>query len=82
MNEPKSPEMLEALKILDELDIRSGTAQEKLAVLAAARKRIWAIADRAGADSESIRRLVRGLESHERVLEEWPEFDVQPGDRG
>lgn len=79
---PQSPEMAEALQILKAGKFDEGTVEERLAALADARKRIWAIADRAGADSVKIRGLTRGLESTEQALELGPPWsDPLPGDR-
>jgi hypothetical protein len=64
----RSAEMVEALRVLDEADFESGTTEERLAALAEARRRIWEIADRAGADSVTIRGLTRGLERSEEML--------------
>jgi hypothetical protein len=44
--------------------------EAKLAALAAARRRIWELADDAGADELSVRRMSRGLESIEQGLED------------
>jgi len=66
----QSPEMAEALHILDSTDFESGTTEERLAAIATARRRIWAIADRAGHDSNAIRALTRGLETSENLLTE------------
>jgi hypothetical protein len=68
----QSPEMAEALRVLDEADFDSGTKEERLAALAEARRQIWAIADRAGRDSGAIRGLTRGLEKSEELLTEGP----------
>jgi hypothetical protein len=77
-----SPEMREAIRILDEDRLDVGTIDERLAALADARKRILAIADRAGADSLKIRGLTRGLDSTERALELGPPWsDPVPNDR-
>lgn len=78
----QSPEMAEALRVLDSADFEHGSKEERLAALAAARRQIWAIADRAGADSVTIRGLTRGLERTEEDLTEglpWP--DPPAGDR-
>jgi hypothetical protein len=66
----RSPEMLEALRVIDETNFVDGTREERLAAFAEARKRIWAIADRAGADSDRIRWITRGFECTEKYLEE------------
>jgi hypothetical protein len=78
----RSPEMREALRIIDEGKFDEGTREERLAAYAEARKEIWALADRAGADSDRIRSLTRGLESSENALEEnlWP--DPPPDSHG
>jgi hypothetical protein len=72
----RSPEMREALRIIDEGKFDEGTREERLAAYAEARKQIWALADRAGKDTDQIRRLTRGLESSENDLEEniWPDL--------
>ncbi|MFD7157395.1 hypothetical protein ACFV9C_22540 [Kribbella sp. NPDC059898] len=74
----QSPEMTEALQMLNVADFKSGTKEERLAALAAARKQIWAIADRAGADSEKIRWLSRGLEASEDMLTDPAPWDEPP----
>jgi hypothetical protein len=71
----QSPEMTQALQILDAADFTSGTKNERLAALAAARQQIWAIADRAGQDSTAIRGLTRGLESSENLLTDGMPWD-------
>ncbi|TDU82512.1 hypothetical protein EV138_7406 [Kribbella voronezhensis] len=79
----RSPEMREALRIIAEGRFDDGTVDERSAALADVRKRIWAIADRAGADSSQIRNLTRGLESDERALELGPPWsDPRPDNRG
>jgi hypothetical protein len=78
-----SPEMLEARQIIDEAKFDEGTREERLAAYDGARKKIWAIADRAGADSDRIRYLTRRFESTELHLEEGlPWDDPPPGSRG
>ncbi len=74
----QSAEMAEALRVLDSADFESGTDEERLAAYAAARREIWAIADRAGADSHKIRGLTRGLESSENYLTDPPWNDPPP----
>ncbi|HEY3559008.1 MAG TPA: hypothetical protein VG497_28775 [Kribbella sp.] len=74
----QSPEMTEALRLLMTVDVKSGTREERLAALAAARKQIWAIADRAGKDSDKIRWLSRGLESYENMLTDPMPWDEPP----
>ena len=53
-----------------------------LAAFARARQEIWAIADRAGADSTAIRALTRGLESSEELLAEGAPWDEPPAAGG
>lgn len=65
--------------MLDSADFDSGTIEERLAALAAARRQIWAIADRAGADSLAIRALTRGLESSENLLTDGAPWDDPAG---
>lgn len=78
---PPSPEMAEALQIQDTAFYAGGTKEEKLAALAAARKKIWEIADRAGEDSAQIRGLTRMLEHRENDLaEDLPWADPPPAD--
>jgi uncharacterized membrane protein YccC len=80
--EPPTPEMTEALRILDTADFDSGTKEERLAALDKARKQIWAIADRAGNDSATIRGLTRMLERQEEILVDGlPWADPPPDDR-
>ncbi len=75
----QSPEMAEALRVLDSADFDSGTKEQRLAALTAARQQIWTIADRAGQDSSAIRGLTRGLEKSEELLTEGPPWgDDQP----
>ena len=77
---PQSPEMTEAIRIIDEAKFDEGTREEQLAAFAEARKQIWAIADRAGADSDRIRYLTRRFESTENYLEEGLPWDDPPPD--
>lgn len=70
-----SPEMLEARRIINEGKFNEGTNEEQLAAYDAARKKIWAIADRAGTDSSQIRYLTRRFESTELHLEEGSPWD-------
>jgi hypothetical protein len=74
----QSPEMTEALQLLNTADSKSGTKEERLAALSAARRQIWAIADRAGKDSEKIRGLSRGLETSENILTDPMPWDQPP----
>jgi hypothetical protein len=75
----QSPEMAQALHILDSTDFENGTTEERLAAIGDARRRIWALADRAGRDSNAIRALTRGLETSENLLTEGAPWDDQPG---
>ncbi|MDX2967961.1 hypothetical protein [Kribbella solani] len=70
--------MTEALHILDSTDFESGPTERRLTALADARRRIWAIADRAGPDGGTIRGLTRGLESTETRLTEGTPWDNRP----
>lgn len=80
--EPPTPEVAEALRVLDTADFDSGTKEERLAALDKARKQIWAIADRAGDDSATIRGLTRMLERQEEILVDGlPWADPPPDDR-
>ena len=77
----RSPEMAEALRVVDEADFESGTTEERVAALTEARRRIWAIADRAGADSVAIRVLTRGLERSEEILIDGLPWSDRPAGR-
>ncbi|NIK58052.1 hypothetical protein [Kribbella shirazensis] len=77
----QSPEMKQALHILDSTVFETGTTEERLAAIGDARRRIWALADRAGQDSNAIRALTRGLETTENLLTEGAPWDDQPGRR-
>jgi|SRR5215207_8641322 len=74
---PRTPEMTEALHVLNTADLESGTVEQQLAAIDRTRKQIWAIADRAGGqDSANIRSLTRMLERREDSLTEpfpWPD---------
>ncbi|TDD41960.1 hypothetical protein E1263_42365 [Kribbella antibiotica] len=74
----QSAEMAEALDLLNKADFERGTVEERLAVYAATRRALWEIADRAGDDSEEIRRFSRGLETSENYLADPPWDDPQP----
>lgn len=74
-----SPEMAEALRVIDEGKFDEGTREERLAAFDEARKKIWAIADRAGADSDKIRYLTRRFEAIELHLEEGLPWEDPPG---
>ncbi|MEU4607983.1 hypothetical protein AB0F43_33805 [Kribbella sp. NPDC023972] len=76
----RSGEMVEALRVLEEGDFESGSVEERLAALREARRRIWAIADRAGDDSVTIRGLTRGLERSEEILTEGLPWSDPPAD--
>lgn len=79
---PHSPEMTEALHVLNTADLESGTVEQQLVAIDRTRKQIWAIADRAGGrDSANIRSLTRMLERREDSLTEpwpWPEATADP----
>lgn len=77
-----SLEMLQARRIIDEGKFDEGTREERLAAFDEARKKIWVIADRAGADSDRIRYLTRRFESTERYLEEGYPWESQPDSPG
>ncbi|MFI5730963.1 hypothetical protein ACIA49_12640 [Kribbella sp. NPDC051587] len=75
--EPPSALMLEAMAVERAAFESRGTAEERVAVMAEARRRIFEIAERAPADdAPSIRGLTRGLEHLEETLRDpyWP-FD-------
>ena len=76
----QSAEMIEALQLLADADFESGTTEQRLAALRDARRRIWAIADRAGADSVTIRGLTRGLERSEEILTDGLPWSAPPAD--
>ncbi|MEU8225446.1 hypothetical protein [Kribbella sp. NPDC048915] len=78
MGDGQSPEMIEALRVLESADLERGTREERLAAFARVRREIWAIADRAGSDSIAIRALTRGLESSEQLLAEGAPWDDRP----
>jgi hypothetical protein len=80
---PPSPLMAEALRIQDSAFFAGGTTEERLAVLAEARRKIFDIADRAGEEGPTIRGLTRMLERRELYLTEpapWDD-DQQARDR-
>jgi outer membrane PBP1 activator LpoA protein len=77
-----SAEMLEARRIIDEGKFDEGTREERLAAFDQARKKIWAIADRAGADSDQIRYLTRRFEPTELYLEEGYPWEPPPDSPG
>ncbi|GAA1691303.1 hypothetical protein GCM10009745_40760 [Kribbella yunnanensis] len=75
--EPPTALMLEAMAVEREAFESPGTAEERIAIMAEARRRIFEIAERAPADdAPSIRGLTRGLEHLEDNLRDpyWP-FD-------
>jgi hypothetical protein len=82
MSEGQSAEMAAAVHVLESADFEHGTRDEQLAAFAEAREKIWAIADRAGADSVAIRALTRGLESSEQMLAGGVPWDEPPASRG
>lgn len=73
-----SPLMAEALDIQKAALAAQGTDEELVAVLEAARKKIWEIADRAGDEAPNVRALTRTLEHFEDAVrdphwdEPWP----------
>ena len=73
-----SPEMLEALRVINESNFDEGSREERLAAYDEARKKIWAIADRAGSDSSQIRYLTRRFEATELYLEEGYPWEAPP----
>lgn len=73
-----SPELIEARSILDSDDLDRGSKEERLAAIDRARKEIWAIADRAGDDSATIRALTRMLDRREDALVEGLPWDDPP----
>ncbi|QNE17574.1 hypothetical protein F1D05_06210 [Kribbella qitaiheensis] len=77
-----SAEMAEAQQVLNDGKFDEGTREERLAAFADARKKIWAIADRAGADSDRIRYLTRRFESTELYLEEGYPWESPPDSPG
>jgi hypothetical protein len=79
---PPSPEMLEALRVINEANFEEGSREERLAAFDEARKKIWAIADRAGADSSRIRYLTRSFEATELYLEEGYPWEAPPDSPG
>jgi uncharacterized membrane protein YccC len=82
MGTERSAEMVAALRVLESADFERGTREERLAAFARAREEIWAIADRAGADSTAIRALTRGLESSEELLADGAPWDEPPAAGG
>lgn len=79
---PPSPEMIEATHLLDLAATAEGTTEERLAILADTRENVWAIADRAGADSAAIQSLTRMLDHQEEELTDpfpWPDRPPETG---
>jgi hypothetical protein len=66
--EPMSLERLEADLALAKAEISKGTKEEQLAAIAATRRKIFEIADRAGEDAHRIRYMTRPLDSAEQDL--------------
>ncbi len=72
----------EALAVLDDPDLGTGTTQEQVAKIAAARRLVFDLADRAGADGARIRSLTRMLDHREERLTgpyPWPDRPQAPG---
>ncbi|MFC5261055.1 hypothetical protein ACFPJ1_02940 [Kribbella qitaiheensis] len=65
MFEPTTLDRREAELVLAAADHSTGTKEERLAVIDATRKKIWAIADRAGEDAHQIRYMTRSLDTAE-----------------
>jgi hypothetical protein len=71
-----------ALRIIDDPALDTGTVEEQVAKIADARKKVFEIADRAGAGGARIRSLTRMLDHREEQLTDpypWPE---SPQSRG
>jgi hypothetical protein len=68
--EPMSVERREAQLVLATADHTTGTKQERLAAIAATRRKIFEIADRAGDDAHRIRYMTRPLDCSERDIED------------
>ena len=66
--EPMSLERLEADLVWAKADLHTGTKEEQLAAIAALRKKIFEIADRAGEDAHRIRYMTRPLDGAEDEL--------------
>lgn len=69
MFEPMTLERREAQQVLANADLTTGTKQERLAAIAATRRKIFEIADRAGDDAHTIRYMTRPLDCTERDIE-------------
>ncbi|TCM41135.1 hypothetical protein [Kribbella sp. VKM Ac-2568] len=65
MFDPMTLDRREAELVLDAADHTTGTKEERLAAIDATRKKIWAIADRAGEDAHQIRYMTRRLDTAE-----------------
>lgn len=79
-----SPEMIEAVNLIERAADAQGTIEERLAFLADTRQKVWAIAARAGSDSAAIQALTRMLDSQEEVLTDpppWLESTLDERDR-
>jgi len=79
---PPHPLYTEALAVLDDPELGTGTAQEQVAKIAAARRKVFDLADRAGTDGAGIRSLTRMLDHREERLTDpypWPDEPRAPG---
>ena len=65
MFEPTTLDRREAELVLATADHSTGTKEERLAAIDVTRKKIWAIADRAGEDAHQIRYMTRRLDTAE-----------------
>ncbi len=79
---PPSPLMLEAMEISQAAAAKRGTREEMRAEIAAARKKIWEIADRAPKDEGAhIRGITRSLDHLQEALDDpfWELPESPPG---
>jgi hypothetical protein len=67
-SEPMSLHRREAERVFATADLQTGTKEERLAAIAATRKKVWEIADRAGDDADRIRYMTRRLDCSETEL--------------
>jgi hypothetical protein len=78
------PTYAEALTILNDPDLGAGTTQEQVAKISAARRRVFELADRAGASGARVRGLTRMLDDREEQLTHpfpWPDPPNRINDR-